>query len=126
MNWLKYMKIFKVYKENNEYLDGLEVTKKDRTKSFIYGYLISLIITASPIIICAHFFIYSFYFSVVLAMLFLLILTFAILGEILSDKFLLHFSKADKIKDLKVTYILHAILYFVMTFIGYLIIIFLN
>lgn len=120
------MEIFKVYKENNQYLDSLDVTKKDRRKSFIYGYLISLIITASPIIICAHFFIYSFYFNIVLAMLFLLILTFVILGEILCDKLLLHFSKIDKIKDLKVTYILHAILYFVIIFIGYLIIKLLN
>ena len=92
----------------------------------LIDYLFSLMLSLTSHFLIYSPFIYSFYFNIVLAMLFLLILTFVILGEILCDKLLLHFSKIDKIKDLKVTYILHAILYFVITFIGYLIIGLLN
>ena len=120
------MEIFKIYEENNEFIDNLNVSKSERNKSFIYGYLISLIITAAPIIITAHFFIYSFYFKIVLAVLLLFILTFAILGEIISDKLLIHFSKSKELINLKVTYILHGILYFLMILLGYIIIILLN
>ena len=120
------MEIIKKYRENSSYLDNLEVGKYDRIKSFIFGYLISLILMCAPIIITSHFFMYSFYFEFVLAILMLLILGFAILGEVLSDKLLLHFANIKEKIDLKSTYIIHTLIYLVMMILGYVIILLLN
>ena len=117
------MEIIKKYQENSSYLDNLEVGKYDRIKSFLFGYLISLILMCAPIVITAHFFMYSFYFEVVLAILMIFILVFAILGEIISDKILLHYANINEKIDLKSTYILHTLLYSLMMVLGYVIII---
>ena len=116
------MEIFKKNKENEEFLDNLEVSKSAKTKSFVFGYLISLILVATPLIICAHFFIYSFYTDLILAILMFILLIFVLLGEILSDKILIHFSKTTEKRDLKITYLIHFGIYFVMMFLGYIII----
>ena len=116
------MEISKKLKENNDFLENLEVSNSERIKSTIFGYLISLIIMGVPLIICSHFFIYSVYFNLVLGLLMFLILIFIILVELLSDQLLIHYSKTEEKKDLKVTYIIHSLLYSGMLLLGYLII----
>ena len=116
------MKISKIHKENEEYLETLNVSKTDKVKSYVIGYLISLILVTAPIIICAHFFIYSFYADLTLAVLMIILLIFVLLGEIISDKLLIHFSKTDITKDLRITYLIHFAIYFVMMLLGYIII----
>lgn len=110
------------YEENDKFLNSLEISKKDKIKSLILGYLLSLLIILSPIIITAHFFIYSFYFDLVVLVLALLIVLFLVLGEIFSSKLMLYFSGKEKI-SLKITYLVNGFIYLIMCMISYGIII---
>ena len=80
-------KIVEIYKDNENYLNNLEVSNKDKIKAFIFGYLISLLLVASPIIITAHFFIYSFYFELVVRFkVYLYILYFSCKKKVSKEK----------------------------------------
>ena len=123
---MKISKIIEIYKENDNYLNSLQLSKIERVKSILFGYLIPLIILLGPAIIVAHFFIYSFYFDLIVAILLFIFLTFISLGEIFTDKFSIYFSKFEGNKNLYITYIIHTIVYFILLVIGYFIIIYLS
>ena len=119
---MKIKELFKKYDENSNLLANLDITKTDKTKSFIFGYLLSLLIVLLPIVITAHFFIYSFYYELVVLIITLIIVGFLTLGEIFHHNLLLYFSGNESV-SLKVTYLLDTIMYLFMCMISYIVII---
>lgn len=119
---MKIKEFIKKYNKTNDYILNLEVSKTNRIKSLCFGYLIALLIVMTPIIISAHFFIYSFYHNLVIAVIALFVLIFICLGEYINHKLLIHFSKKEDIPSLKPIYIVDFTLYLIMCIALYLII----
>lgn len=111
------------YDDNNKYLEELNASKENRIKSFIFGYFIALMIVLSPIIICAHFFIYKFYFELIIFIISLLFVTFLTLGEIIHHKFLVYFSNVTEKRSLKLTYIIDTLMYLLICLIFFVVIV---
>ena len=105
-----FKKFFQKYDESNNLLKTLEVSKLNKIKSFVFGYLFSLIIVLAPIIILAHSFIYSFYLELIVLLLGVMVIIFASLGEIFYHKLLLHYANVEN-KSMKELHILDSILY---------------
>lgn len=107
-------KFMKINEENNIYLANLEVDKKDRIKSIVFGYFLALMIVFTPILITAHFFIYNFYYELIVVIITLLLWLLFTLGEVFYHKFLVYFSKNEEKRDLKVTHIMDSLIYLLM------------
>lgn len=114
--------IFHKYDENSKYLSELNISKKNKIKSFIFGYLIALIIMLSPIIFTAHFFIYSFYYKLVLTVIVIEFISILLLGEIFYHRLLMYFSEDEK-KNLILTHVLNGFIYYGLSLICLLLVI---
>ncbi len=121
----KIKNLLKINEEDNLFLANIEISKNDRNKSIVFGYLLSLMIIFSPILITAHFFIYHFYHNLIIIIMSLLIWLFFTLGEIFYHKFLVYYSKNEEKRNLKITHIIDSLVYLVMCLVCSLIIIFL-
>lgn len=119
---MKIKELFIKYDDNNNFLNNLEIDKPEKIKAFLFGYLFALLIVLTPVILTAHFFIYSFYFDLVALILTLIIALFLSLGEIFNHKLLLYFSKCGP-TSLKLTHLFDTFMYVVMCLISYVIII---
>lgn len=113
--------LFEKYELELEALNSLEVSKKDRFKALLFGYLISLIIVFTPVIITCHFLINYYYFDLIFIVVGLLFLLFLIMGEVFNHKLL--FSYADKKLEVKTLHKLDFIIYLVFVVITYFLVI---
>ena len=117
------MKIKEIIEElqyQNEYVAGLNVTKNENMKGLILGYLIALLIVLAPVIVTAHFFIYSFYYDLVLALILILGTIFLSLGEIFHHKFLKIYSKDKRNQSLVLKHIVDTFVYLLMFTFSYI------
>lgn len=111
------------YDDNDKYLKELNISKSDKIKSLFFGYLLSLMILFSPIVITSHFFIYKFYFEIIVLVISLLVVLFLLLGEIFHHKFLIYFSKTTEKRNLAINYLINSLMYLLICLICYIVII---
>ena len=111
---MKIKDIIEEYKYQTDYVTNLNVTKNENVKALSLGYIISLLIVLAPVIITAHFFIYSFYYNLVLAILLLIATVFLSLGEVFHHKFLKQYSKDKRNVSLVIKHIIDTVAYLLM------------
>jgi hypothetical protein len=117
---MKIKEIIEEYKYQSEYINNLNVTKSENVKALSLGYIIALLIVLAPVIITAHFFIYSFYYNLVLAILLVLATAFLSLGEIFHHKILKQYSKDKRTVSLIIKHIIDTVAYLLMFSCSYL------
>lgn len=115
-------KIFNKYSENYDRIKEIEIEKTDKIKSNLLGYLLSLVIIISPVIITAHFFIYAQYFSLCVFLISMFLATFFMLGELFAYKFLIYFCPNVKEISLKINIFVNSIGYYLLCLIAFVVI----
>ena len=119
-------KLYNKYLENYDKIKEMDIDKKITIKSGVLGYLLSLLVVISPIIITCHFFIYEQYDYLCLFILLMLVATLLTLGEVFRMKLLAFYCPNVKEISLKINLFVNSIGFYLLYLIAFGIIIFMG